>query len=104
MAKSAIPDDLKGVLKECDINTIFFYFENEFHLSKKWRLDFHSDYLRSGKVVNEVDFFCKYLNTHIEPVLKQLLRREDNVTLAAIRYILRDRLQPPNGKMYVNRK
>ncbi len=44
--KSYIPDDLKAVLKQDDVNNIFRYFESEFHLSKSWRIDYHSELLR----------------------------------------------------------
>ena len=91
--KSVIPDDLQAVLKQGDINFIFKYFEHEFHLSKSWRIDFHSELLRQAREISELEFFCLYIQKNIEPILKKLLRRKDNVALAAIRYLLKDRLE-----------
>ncbi len=104
MKKSHIPDDLKSVLRESDINTVFRYFEKEFHLSKTWRIEFQSEFMRQPRNVNEVEFFCYYLLKAVEPLLKQITRRKDNICFAAIRYILRDRIKidvPP--MMYLNR-
>ena len=61
VTKSSIPDDLQGVLKDEDINEFFFYLETEFHLSKQWRVDFHSEVLRQSRQISETEFFCVYV-------------------------------------------
>ena len=95
--KSYVPDDLQGVLREEHINAIFKYFESEFHLSKDFRIDFHSELLRQSREIAALEFFCLYLQKHIEPILKTLLRRKDNVTFAAIRYLLKDKTNGENN-------
>jgi hypothetical protein len=91
-AKTLIPEDLQAVLKAEDINSIFKYLESEFHLSKDWRIDFHSELLRQSRDVADLEFFCLYLLKNIEPILKPLLRRKDIITFAVIRYLLKDRI------------
>jgi hypothetical protein len=104
MAKNVIPEDLEKVLTVDDINKTFMFMEAEFQ-SKQYRLDYHSQYLHNRKkIVNELEFFSRYMITHVEPVLKQLLRRKDHVTFAIIRYLLEDRLENGKGKMSINRK
>ncbi len=94
--KSHIPEDLQAVLKEEDINAVFRYFEQEFNLAKDYRIDFHSELLRQAREVSPVEFFCLYLLKNIEPILKPLLRRNDIITFAVIRYVLKDRIGSKN--------
>jgi hypothetical protein len=95
-AKTLIPDDLQSILNAEDINDIFRYLETEFHLSKDWRIDFHSELLRQSRDTSDLEFFCLYLLKNIEPVLKSLLRRNDIITFAVIRYLLKDRIVGKN--------
>ena len=93
MKKSSIPDDLKAVLQESDINKVFKYFESEFHLAKVWRIEFHSELLRQPRSVDAVEFFCVYLLREVEPLLRLVTRRTDNICFAAIRFIMKIELK-----------
>ncbi len=91
--KSIIPADLEGVLAEDEFNLIFKYLESEFHLSKKWRIDFHSELMKIKREENSSEFFVRYMIKYIEPSLQQLLKRDGKTIFAIIRYLLRERIE-----------
>ena len=103
--KNYLPRDLEGVITEKDFNYVFKYLETTFHISKSWRIDFHSELLIQAREVDSIQFFVHYLVTNIEPSIKHLLKRNDETIIAILRYLMKEKIQEKfRSKMRVTHK
>ena len=89
--RSLIPPQLK-LFEVADIDKFFRYAEKTFHLSPKWYASYQRERDKTLHGGNEVEFFFAFVTQHIEPMLKQLLARTDNVTHAICQYLIRDKI------------
>lgn len=93
---SIIPDDVKAVFDEVDIEKTWDYLEKTFRLNKpKWRRLFEEQYSTSSREFSKVELFVRFGKQHLEEPICKLLFRDSNYShtwLGLIRYIVRDKI------------
>ncbi|HEY9006417.1 MAG TPA: hypothetical protein VIM75_09795 [Ohtaekwangia sp.] len=90
--ESAIPNDLR-LFEATDIDRMFTYMEETFHLSKKWKTVFSLELQKTERSISEQEFFFRFARKHLDPPLQQLLVRKDSVVIAMARFLIRDRIR-----------
>jgi pantothenate kinase-related protein Tda10 len=88
---SVIPEYLQ-LFEPTDIKRMFLYLEQTFHISKEWQKKFNTDLLAVARGMSDQEFFFRFLCEHLDPPLRILLKRPENVVFAIARYLIKDRI------------
>jgi hypothetical protein len=93
---SVIPEDIRIVFDEGDIELTWDYLEKVFHFNKKvWKPIFEEKYLRSTRELTKMEIFVRFGREHFEQAINVILGRVEGhpTWLKLIRYIVRDKIR-----------
>jgi hypothetical protein len=103
---SVIPEDIRTVFEEPDIERVWNYMEETFHFNKKvWKPMFEEHFIRSTRELTKMEIFVRYGRDRFERAINVVLgRQEDYPTwLKLIRYIVRDKIKEKQKEFDANR-
>ena len=93
---SIIPDDVKAVFDELDIEKTWDYLEKTFRLNKaKWKGLFEEHYSTSSREFSKMELFVRFGKQHLEEPICRLLFRDPNYShtwFGLIRYIVKEKI------------
>jgi hypothetical protein len=90
--KTSVPEDIRRIFEEHDIEKVWDYLERTLHISRVWRANYLKLIKETPRNVSPQEFFIQYTLKNIDPHLSVLLQRKQSPMLSIIRYVLKDKI------------
>lgn len=104
---SLIPKDVREVFDETDIDKVWTYLKDTFHLNvSRWKQAFEREYRQSSRSMSKMEVFVRFGQKHWLKAFNVILAREElhPTWIDLLRYIVKDKIEAKHRESTENMK